>query len=367
MNLRWLVLLGILSYFLYSIIIEIKSDPPSANAAVYICDTNNASEELTQCQGLEDETSCANLVDADGDVATCIQSSCGHKLFGMLDVSVAGSSDPFSSEDANNPTSFLSVISIFYGLVPYLVGFIYGVSFLITGSIVPLTRLIVLLVLMVINDDILKKVVVQRRPMGSCLYFKSFGMPSGHASTSIGMLTYLLLELFVFHPNLMYGLTCQKKGRGDGDDVYYFTWGYGWQKRVNNNNHLIDIEQDGDGGEFSSVVTNSNANGEEKIADVEAGHSTDSNVFSSAQHFQQGRWKYHLYAFLYCLLLFPVPLSRVYLYDHFKNQVLLGSIEGILIASIWYFGVIRIFGVRFMRWWSRSSCATWFGIKFVHW
>jgi len=365
---RWIALLGCLSYFLYFIIDGIKSYPPEANA-VYICDTNN-SEELTQCQGLDDEISCANLVDADGNVATCIQSSCGYKLFDMLDVSVAGSSDPYSSESANDPTSFLSVMSIFYGLVPYLAGFIFGVSFLLTGSIVPLTRLLVLGVLAVINDEVLKKIVVQRRPMGSCLYFKSFGMPSGHAATSIGLLTYLLLELFVLHPNLICGLTCQKKGRGDdGDDVYYFVWGYGWQKRENNN--LIDVEL-GDGvGEYSADTNHNESDDNEKIADVEAGHATsnpsnDSNVFTSVQQSLQGRWRHHLYAFLYCLLLFPVPFSRVYLYDHFKNQVLLGSIEGILVASIWYLGVMRIFGVRFMNWWSRSSCASWFGLKFGH-
>eukprot|EP00984_Skeletonema_dohrnii_P015685 scaffold6822_cov121-Skeletonema_dohrnii-CCMP3373.AAC.5 len=283
---RWITLLGILSYFLYFIIVGIKSDPPSSNA-VYICDTYNLSE-LTQCEGLDDETSCANLVDADGNEATCIQSSCGYKLFDHLDVSVAGTSDPYSSEDANDPTSFLSVMSIFYGLVPYLVGFIYGVSFLLTGSLVPLTRLVVLGVIVVINDEILKKVVVQKRPIGSCLYFKSFGMPSGHAATSIGLLTYLLLELFVLHPNLMCGLTCQKKG-GDRDDVYFFAWGYGWQKRENSN--TIDIEEDGDNvGEFAAV-TNGSANGEEKIVDVEAGNpSNDSNanVSTSVQSSLQG-------------------------------------------------------------------------------
>jgi len=229
---------------------------------------------------------------------------------------------------------------------------------------VPLTRLVVLGVIVVINDEILKKVVVQKRPIGSCLYFKSFGMPSGHAATSIGLLTYLLLELFVLHPNLMCGLTCQKKG-GDRDDVYFFAWGYGWQKRENSN--TIDIEEDGDNvGEFAAV-TNGSANGEEKIVDVEAGNpSNDSNanVSTSVQSSLQGRWKHHLYAFLYILLLFPVPFSRVYLYDHFKNQVLLGSVEGILIASIWYLVVMRLFGVRFMKWWSRSSCAKWFGLTF---
>ena len=99
---------------------------------------------LTQCQGLDDETSCANLLDPDGNVASCIQSSCGYKLFDHIDVSVAGSSNPYVADDANNPKSFLSVMSIFYGLVPYLMIFIYGISFLWSGDIVPMTRLLVI-------------------------------------------------------------------------------------------------------------------------------------------------------------------------------------------------------------------------------
>lgn len=101
---RWLVLIGVLSYVLYVIIVGIEAYPPSENA-VYICDTNN--EVLTQCQGLDDETTCANLVDPDGNVASCIQSSCGYKLFDHIDVSVAGSSNPYVADDANNPKSFL--------------------------------------------------------------------------------------------------------------------------------------------------------------------------------------------------------------------------------------------------------------------
>lgn len=364
---RWLALLGFLSYFVYFIIIGIQSNPATANV-VYICDTKNY-EELTQCQGLDDETTCSNLVDADGNVATCIQSSCGFKLFDLLDVSVAGSSDPYSSEGANDPTTFLSVMSIFYGVVPYLIGFIYIVSFLATGSIVPLTRLVVLGILVVINDEILKKFVVQRRPMGSCLYFKSFGMPSGHSATSIGLLTYVLLEVFVFHPNIICGITCQKKRQGDGDDAYYFSRGYGWLKKDNSNSNDVE-EQDDNVGEYS-VVSNDMEADKEEIADVEAGNTTsipsdesNANAFTNALKPMQGKWGLHLYAFLYCLLLFPVPFSRVYLYDHFMKQVLLGSIEGILIASIWYLGVMRVCGVRCIKWWSKISCANWFGLEF---
>ena len=317
------------------------SDPPSANA-LYICDTNNY-EELTQCQGLDDETTCANLLDADGNVATCIQSSCGFKLFDKLDVSVAGSSDPYSADGANDPTSFLSVMSIFYGVAPYLLGFIYVTTFLITGSIVPLTRLIVFGAIAVINETVFKNIVAQKRPIGSCLHFKSFGMPSGHSATSIGLLTYILLEVFVLHPNLICGLTCQK-GDGDGETVYNFTKGYGWQKKEESTYHAADVETGGH--TFNSK------------------HDSDASVFPIALKPLQRKWTYHVYALLYFLLLFPVPFSRVYLYDHFMKQVLLGSAEGIVIASFWYLIVMRLLGMRLIKWWSKSSCANWFGLKF---
>jgi membrane-associated phospholipid phosphatase len=367
---RWLVLIGVLSYVLYVIVVGIKAYPPSENA-IYICDTNN-DEMLTQCQGLDDETSCADLVDPDGNVASCIQSSCGYKLFDHIDVSVAGSANPYVADDANNPKSFLSVMSIFYGLVPYLMVFIYGLSFLWSGDIVPLTRLLVIGVLALINDEILKRIVEQRRPIGSCLYFKSFGMPSGHSATSIGLLVYLLLELFLFHPNLMCGLTCQKKSSGD-EVQYYFAKGYGWHKRVSTNNNVEPEENIGD---YTSVIAD--GSGEERLTDIEVGRSTPNpstssssdskHVLVSVQQFLQGKWKYHLYGFLYCLLLFPVPFSRVYLYDHTTEQVVLGSVEGFVAASIWYLCVIRMCGARCMKWfselkmvwpeiWVRLSCS----------
>jgi membrane-associated phospholipid phosphatase len=314
--------------------------------------------ELTQCQGLDDETSCANLVDSEGNVASCIQSSCGYQLFDGFELSVAGTSDPYDASEANNPKSSLSVISLFYSLVPYLMVFIYSLSFLITGNIVPLTRLLVLGILALINEAIVKQFVQQSRPVGSCLYFKSFGMPSGHSASSIGLLTYLLLEIFLFHPNLMCGLTCQKQRHGD--EIYYFAWGCGWQKRKKHD--TIGINNAPNTPLSADIELGLNHNMAIAMNENEEDNSSPTNRDSA--NFLQGRWTYHLYAFFYCLLLLPVPFSRVYLHDHSKEQVLFGSIEGILGASFWYLCVIRMIGVRFMKWWSKSSCAKWFGLKF---
>lgn len=148
---------------------------PKSSGVVYIC--SDESVELTECQSLDDKTTCSNMIDANGNVATCIQSSCGYKLFHHIDISVAGSSNPYDTNGATSPTTFLSVASIFYGLVPYIFGFIYIVLFLAIGDVVHFTRLAVLGIIVIVNDEILKKIFNQARPEGSCLYFSSFGFP----------------------------------------------------------------------------------------------------------------------------------------------------------------------------------------------
>ena len=151
---------------------------PTSSRTVYICDTDSKSE-LTQCQSSDDVTTCGdlNLIDADGNVASCIKSSCGYRLFPHIDISIAGSSDPYDSTAATTTTSFLSVMSVIYSIVPYLMGFVYLVLFLASGDLVPLTRLVVFGVISMMNEVIFKQLIQQKRPEGSCLYFTSFGMP----------------------------------------------------------------------------------------------------------------------------------------------------------------------------------------------
>lgn len=161
------------------------TEPPSSRA-VYICDTASdddvvddvhvLSEDLTQCLSLDDVTTCANLKNANGGVATCIESSCGYRLFPKIDISVAGSSNPYDPYAATSKSTFLAAVSIFYGLVPYLC-IVYLPLFLLTGDLVPLTRLVVLGMISIINEGIIKHLIEQPRPTGSCLYFLSFGMP----------------------------------------------------------------------------------------------------------------------------------------------------------------------------------------------
>ena len=165
-HIRYVCLIAVYAYFIYFLVTGIRES--SSERSIFICSADENEDEATttslkQCKGLDDYTTC-------GDGNTCIKSSCGYKLFNHIDVSVAGSSDPYEESGATSTTSFLSVMSIFYGLMPYLFAFIYVILFLTFGDLVSLSRLVVLGVISIVNDT-------QYRPTGSCLYFSSYGMP----------------------------------------------------------------------------------------------------------------------------------------------------------------------------------------------
>ena len=172
-HLRYAVLLALLGYLIYFLYIGISDDPSSSNV-VYICNTN---QFMVECSGLDDAITCAEYTDANGQEATCIESSCGYKLFDHVDISIAGSSNPLNEEGATAPNTFVSVMAIAYSLMPYAVAFVYLVLFLTTGSLVPFTRFLVFGAIAVLNEAVFKRIVKESRPEGSCLYFQSYGMP----------------------------------------------------------------------------------------------------------------------------------------------------------------------------------------------
>eukprot|EP00584_Thalassiosira_punctigera_P018492 CAMPEP_0172553704 /NCGR_PEP_ID=MMETSP1067-20121228/51357_1 /TAXON_ID=265564 ORGANISM="Thalassiosira punctigera, Strain Tpunct2005C2" /NCGR_SAMPLE_ID=MMETSP1067 /ASSEMBLY_ACC=CAM_ASM_000444 /LENGTH=277 /DNA_ID=CAMNT_0013341923 /DNA_START=234 /DNA_END=1064 /DNA_ORIENTATION=- len=202
-------------------------------AGIFICDNSNHDIEMIQCAGLDDATTC-------GVNTQCIRSSCGRPLFPNIGVSYAGSSNPFDQNTATSTKSFVTLLALIYSLIPYILITFFSFYFLATGNIVTITRLGLMGFVSLVNDAMLKNILKQTRPMGSCLYFHSYGMPSGHAATSIGLLTFMLLELLLYHPNNI----CAKRhvNPTETHDVegveaessfgteYNFTWGYGWQK-----------------------------------------------------------------------------------------------------------------------------------------
>lgn len=171
---------------------------------------------------------------------------------------------------------------------------------------------------------------------------------SGHAATSIGLLTYLLLEKFVYHPNLLFGMSCIP--RNDQRSAYSFMWGYGW--------HWHDLSNENE--EHLDVANNASAPEvrDESIAidivvgTVESDSLVELKPLSVVERVTQpfrDQWIYHWYALGYCLLLLPVPFSRVYLHDHSRNQVLVGSFVGMVTSMIWYMGIVRNCGLTMIR------------------
>jgi hypothetical protein len=199
---------------------------------------------------------------------------------------------------------------------------------------------------------------------------------SGHAATSIGLLTYLLLELFVCHPDLL----CGQRRTGGGTAAYSFEWGYGW--------HAPRSTSGGGGGGDDDDADRAAANAGGACApppdslavrifdddddDDDDGRTSGGdgdgavdNATTRRPPFGGGRWEHHRYALLYALLFLPVPFSRVYLHDHTREQVLAGSAAGAAISAIWYFCVIRACdGTRLLKRWGRSGCGRWWGLRF---
>ena len=199
---------------------------------------------------------------------------------------------------------------------------------------------------------------------------------SGHAATSIGLLTYLLLEVFVYHPNIICGLSCQKRNQGiNGDNVlanndvernfendgggndgihndvnaiangYFFQWGYGWRKQQQRQNQSAEATPGYSNGEITDaehlVRIDIHENGDDVVDGLGGENANVGNRNTTTTSATNTKYLHHWYALLYFALLFPVPFSRVYLHDHYANQVLIGSAVGIVSSVVWYLGVMR--------------------------
>jgi membrane-associated phospholipid phosphatase len=156
---------------------------------VFICDNGpfDYAVGLKQCAGLGDASACAANV-------SCVKSACGYKLAAGIDLSVSGAADPLG---VPTPTDVRAGFMVFWSLVPYGMFFVLFAAFLFAGDTSSLSFIALMGCLVIVNEGILKHSINQKRPPGSCLYFKSYGMPSGHAATSIGMMTSMLLEIWV--------------------------------------------------------------------------------------------------------------------------------------------------------------------------
>jgi len=82
------------------------------------------------------------------------------------------------------------MVSIAYGFFPYVLGLVCLVEVFRRQTVWPLQLVCMAVVIVLLNEAVVKRLVSQDRPSGSCLHSK--GMPSSHAELSIGF-------WFLFH------------------------------------------------------------------------------------------------------------------------------------------------------------------------
>lgn len=181
---------------------------------------------------------------------------------------------------------------------------------------------------------------------------------SGHSESSIGLMTYVLLEMFIYHPDILCGLTCQKSDSGVN---YNFKLGYGWIKSNPESDSGMDeplnSSQDEETGEATGAINNYGPTNEDDATN-NSKNDTNASTLSS-----KSKWFCHICALLYIIIFLPVPFSRVYLHDHYTDQVLVGAGIGILVSTICYFGIMRGCGLydRMSRF-GNNEWGEWWGV-----
>lgn len=181
---------------------------------------------------------------------------------------------------------------------------------------------------------------------------------SGHSESSIGLMTYVLLEMFIYHPDILCVLTCQKSDSGVN---YNFKLGYGWIKSNTESDSGMDeplnSSQDEETGEATGAINNYSPTNEDDATN-NSKNDTNASTLSS-----KSKWFCHICALLYIIIFLPVPFSRVYLHDHYTDQVLVGAGIGILVSTICYFGIMRGCGLydRMSRF-GNNEWGEWWGV-----
>ena len=104
------------------------------------------------------------------------------------------------------PTEFglVTAACVLVSMVPYLITGLLGLLFLAKRTTFTLSCLVFLVVVVFINEILLKNYIAMPRPPASCL--RSFGMPSGHSAVSMGLLIYMCLEISIRRVETMWKL-----------------------------------------------------------------------------------------------------------------------------------------------------------------
>ncbi len=204
-------------------------------------------------------------------------------------------------DDANG----WEVISVGYGYVPWVVCFSILVLFVVYRG----TRELAVGIgpcLAVAVNELVKKLVEQQRPIGSCL--TSCGMPSSHAATSISLLVYFLLDA-------------------------------GYRVRP-------------------PITPRSGT-----LPECDAVRDTSVKLLKGLcclPFSWLSQYEFTAYLAIWMPLLLPVGISRVILMDHSASQVMAGGFIGMFVSMVWFW-VVLWFRQRFSKYSGQK-----FGYIFVH-
>jgi len=178
------------------------------------------------------------------------------------------------SDELNESDPFINFLCVVWGFVPYLVPACCVLELVMRRGTREYMFCIWIGLSTLLNEAIFKNLVKEPRPIGSCSV--KCGMPSGHSSQSIGILTLVFLEMvYRICPTQDFAAQVSSRCR----DTF-------------------------------SLVPRSG--------------------LMSHSHFVRAMA-------IWIVALLPVPASRVFLRDHTVQQVMYGSAIGCLEAVAWYF------------------------------
>lgn len=195
-----------------------------------------------------------------------------------------------------NPKQFqeepvLVLLAVMWGYMPWVAVFGVVLELLVTRGTRQLSFCLFLGVLGLVNEKGLKAVALQKRPLGSCVV--TCGMPSSHATLSMGLWALIVLDA-AFRISPLDRLVLQAAHQG--------------QTRLCPG-----------GGRLRCL-----------------------NCFFLSQGGVLSNLQFALVVTVYTLILMPVPISRVLLLDHSPEQVFAGSCWGMMLAVLWYVATLLL-------------------------
>ena len=147
LRVRLAALLLLLVLLVVYLVVALVAKP----AAVYLCAALGPDGPV-QCGGLEDKASCAEA--GLPNATACVRSSCGFRLAPKLDISVSGGADPLRPAE---PTDAAHVLMVVSSVVPYALGVCLLACQIFAGDTFSLLCMGLLLVLIVLNELLLKR------------------------------------------------------------------------------------------------------------------------------------------------------------------------------------------------------------------